>query len=122
MDAETTRLKDATAALKADEKGLRASLKDHASVTPLPELKASVAALQEEKEEMSLRLAKLKNGNAKPITPEEREKVATEHNKWKQSVNSRRKIRTEMWKTIADVVHDPEKLAEVKEGLGLESI
>jgi len=122
MEEETTRLKDSTAALKADEKALRASLKDHASATPLPELKASVAALQQEKEGMCERLAKLKDGNVKPITPEEREMVATEHNKWKQSLSARRKIRAEMWKIIADVVPGPEKLAEVKEGLGLEFI
>lgn len=122
MEAETERLKDATTALKADEKALRASLRDHASVTPLPELKASVATLQQQKGEMSARLVTLKDGNVKPITAEEREKVAAEHHKWKQSLNARRKIRTEMWKTVADAVPEPEKLAEVKESLGLESI
>ena len=121
MENETTRLKDATAALKADEKGLRASLKDHASVTPLPELKASVAALQQQKEGMSERLAKLKNGNIKPITPDERDKVAVQFNKWKNCLAARRKMRAEMWKVIADV-SEPEKLADVKESLGLENI
>jgi 26S proteasome regulatory subunit (ATPase 3-interacting protein) len=115
MDAEATRLKDATTALKNDEKALRASLRDHASVTPLPELKASVASLRQQNEEM-------KDGNVKPITPKEREKVAVEHNKWKASVNARRKIRAEMWKTIADIIPESNKLAEVKESLGLESI
>jgi 26S proteasome regulatory subunit (ATPase 3-interacting protein) len=120
MQAEATRLKDATAALKADEKGLRASLRDHTSLTPLPELKATVAALQQEKEAMSTRLAKLKDGDVKPITAEERDKVAAEHNKWKKQGASRRKIRDELWKIITDAV-EPEKLAETKEKLGLES-
>jgi hypothetical protein len=35
---------------------------------------------------------------------------------------TRRKIRAEMWKIIADVNPDPEKLSDVKESLGLESI
>jgi 26S proteasome regulatory subunit (ATPase 3-interacting protein) len=109
MTAETTRLKDATAALKADEKGLRASLRDHTSLTPLPELKASVASLQQEKEAMSPRLAKLKDG-----------KVAVEHSKWKKLAAARRKIRGELWKIIADAV-EPHTLAETKEKLGLES-
>ena len=122
MENETTRLKDATAALKADEKGLRATLKDYASVTPLPELKASVATLQQQKEEMSERLTKLKNGNIKPITPEERDKVAAEYTKWQKSLAARRKSRAEMWNIIADVNPDPEKLGDVKESLGLESI
>ena len=71
---------------------------------------------------MLARLAKLKDGNVKPITPEEREKVAIEHKKWQQSVTARRKIRAEMWKIIADIVAEPEKLAELKESLGLESM
>jgi 26S proteasome regulatory subunit (ATPase 3-interacting protein) len=121
MTAETTRLKDATAALKADEKGLRASLRDHTSLVPLPELKASVAALQQEREVLSARLAKLKDGDVKPITPEEREKVSVEHSKWKKQINSRRKICSELWKIIAGVVVEPDKTAETKEKLGLES-
>lgn len=121
MDAETTRLKDAAAALKSDEKLLRASLRDHTSLTPLPELKASVASLQQEKEALRTRLAKLKDGDVKPITPEEREKVAVAHCKWKKKVASRRRIRDELWKIIADVVGEPDKLAEMKERLGLES-
>jgi len=120
MTAETTRLKDATAALKADEKGLRASLRDHTSLTPLPELKASVASLQHEKEAMSARLAKLKDGEVRPITAEERDKVDVEHSKWKKIVASRRKIRGELWKIIADNV-EPSQLADTKEKLGLES-
>jgi 26S proteasome regulatory subunit (ATPase 3-interacting protein) len=120
MTAETTRLKDATAVLKADEKGLRASLRDHTSLTPLPELKASVASLQHEKEAMSARLAKLKDGEVRPITAEERDKVDVEHSKWKKIVASRRKIRGELWKIIADNV-EPSQLADTKEKLGLES-
>jgi len=120
MEAETTRLKDATAALKADEKGLRASLRDHTSLMPLPELKASVTSMQQEKETMSKRLAKLKDGDVKPITPEEREKVAVEHSKWKKIAASRRKICGELWKIVAEIT-EPDKLGEMKEKLGLES-
>lgn len=122
MDAETARLKDAAAALKTDEKDLRASLRNHASVTPLPELKASVASLREEKEATVVRLAKLKGGNIKPITTEEREKVAAEHNKWRLSFIARRKIRADMWKLIVECIPEPEKVAETEERLGLESM
>lgn len=122
MDAETSRLKDATAQLKADEKARRATLRDHASLTPLPELKASVAALQQEKEAMSARLAKLQDGDVKPITAEERAKVDSEHRKWRACVGSRRKIRLEMWRMIEDLIADKEKAAETKERLGLEAL
>lgn len=122
MDAETTRLKDATAQLKVEEKAVRAILRDHASLTPLPELKASVAALQQEKETLSARLAKLKDGDVKPITAEERARVIAEHKKWQGCVGSRRKIRLEMWRMIEDLISDKEKAAETKERLGLEAL
>jgi len=69
---------------------------------------------------MSARLAKLKDGDVKPITAEERDKVNVEHSKWKKQVTSRRKVRSELWKIIADAV-EPSQLAETKEKLGLES-
>lgn len=122
MDAEISRLKDATAQLKAEEKGMRAALRDSASLTPLPELKASVAALQQEREAMSARLAKLKDGDVKPITPEERARVNSEHKKWQVCNGARRKIRVEMWKMIEELISDEEKAAETKERLGLESL
>lgn len=122
MDAEAERLKDATAVLKNDEKALRASMRDHASLTPLPELKAAVASLQGERETLATRLTTLKEGNVKPITPEERAKVDADHEKWRKAVSARRKIRVEMWKTIEDIVGDKEKAAETKEKLGLNSL
>lgn len=122
MGAETSRLKDATAQLKADEKAMRATLRDQASLTPLPELKASVAALQQEKEAMFARLVKLKDGDVKPITAEERARVDFEHRKWQGCVNSRFKIRLEMWRMIEDLIADKEKAAETKERLGLEAL
>lgn len=122
MDAETSRLKDATVQIKADEKAMRATLRDHASLTPLPELKASVVALQQEKDAMAARLAKLKDGDVKPITAEERARVDSEHKKWQVCVGSRRKIRLEMWRMIEDLIADKEKAAEMKERLGLEAL
>ncbi|KAM0717540.1 hypothetical protein Q7P37_007392 [Cladosporium fusiforme] len=122
MDAETSRLKDNTAQLKAEEKVLRATLRDHASLMPLPELKTSVATLQYEKEAMCARLAKLKDGDVKPITPEERARVNAEHEKWQGCIGSRRKIRLEMWKMIEELISDKEKAAETKERLGLEAL
>lgn len=122
LHAETERLKDATAALKSDEKPLRASLRDAVALPPLPELKAAVASLRGEKEALAARLAMLREGGVKPISAEERARVDAEHEKWRRAVVVRRRIRAEMWKTVEDVVGDGERAKEVKERLGLEGL
>lgn len=119
MEAETTRLRDVTTALRAEEKELRVSLREGAAQIPLPELKASVTALEEQKTELGARLAKLKSGSVKPVSLEEREKVGAEWRKWKKTADARKKIRLEMWKEIEGAI-EKEKVAETKEELGLE--
>ena len=119
MDAETTRLKDATTALKTEEKEHRLALREGASQIPLTELKASVTALEQQKAELTARLAKLESGTVKPVSLEEREKVSTEHRKWQKTAAARKKIRMELWKEIEGQL-DKEKAAETKEDLGLE--
>ena len=119
METETSRLKDATTALKAEEKELRLALRSGASEVPLPELKASVTALDKEKAELGARLAKLTSGSVKPVSLEEREKVNVEYKKWKKTAEGRKKIRFDMWKEIEGNI-EKEKVGEVKERLGLE--
>ena len=119
METETTRLRDATTALKAEEKELRLVLREGASQVPLPELKASVTALEQQKSGLTARLAKLASGNVKPVSLEEREKVNSEHRKWQKTASARKKIRLDLWKEIEGAL-DKEKAAETKEDLGLE--
>ena len=119
METETTRLKDSTTALKAEEKELRLALREGASQIPLADLKASVSTLEQQKTELNVRLAKLKSGNVKPVSLEEREKVNSEHRKWQKTANARKRIRLEVWKEIEGAL-DKEKVAETKEELGLE--
>lgn len=119
MEDETTRLREATTALKAEEKELRLALREGASQIPLPELKASVTLVEEQKTEMTARLAKLKGGNVKAVSLEEREKVGAEFRKWQRAAGARKKIRVELWKEIEGHV-EREKIADTKEELGLE--
>ena len=119
MDAESARLRDETDAFKAEEKELRLALREGASQVPLPELRASVTALEKQKAEMTARLAKLQDGNVKPVSLEEREKVNAEHRKWQKTADARRKIRTELWKEIEGVI-EKDKIEDTKEALGLE--
>jgi 26S proteasome regulatory subunit (ATPase 3-interacting protein) len=119
MEDEATRLRNATTALKAEEKELRLALREGASQVPLPELKASVSVLREQKTEMTAWLAKLKGWNLKPVSLEEREKVGAEFRKWQRVAGARKKIRVELWKEIEGNI-EREKIAETKEELGLE--
>lgn len=119
MDVETTRLRNETTALKAEEKELRVALREGASRVPLPELQASVTQLQQHKGELTARLEKLNGGDLQPVSTEEREKVKAEYRKWQKIANNRKKIRVEMWKEIASVV-EKGKWEETKEALDLD--
>jgi len=119
MDTETTRLRNETVAFKTEEKELRSALRDGASRIPLPELQASVTALEQQKAELVSRLEKLKGGDSKPVSPEERDKVKSDHRKWHKTANNRKKIRSELWKEVTQII-DKDKWEETKEDLGLE--
>ena len=119
MEAETMRLKNETAALKTEEKELRLAVREGASQMPLPDLKASVTALEQQKAEMEARLHKLKSGKLKPISIEERVKVEKEHRMWQRTAGARKKVRLDMWKQIEEMI-EKETIEETKEGLGLE--
>lgn len=119
MDAETTRLKDETNARKAEEKELRLALRGGAGQVPLPELKATVTALEEQKEGIATRLDKLKGGNIKAVSLEERESIGKEHRKWQKTANARKNIRTELWQEIVSAI-EKDKIEDTKEELGLE--
>ena len=119
MDAETTRLRDATTALKAEEKELRLALREGTSQVPLTELRSSIATFEQEKAEMTARLAKLKGGNLKPVSVDEREKINGDHRKWSKTAGARKKIRKELWADICGLL-PTDKVEETKESLGLE--
>lgn len=119
LDEQTVRLREETNALKAEEKDLRVALREGASQVPLAELQASVAALEHQKAELEARLAKLRGGNLKPVSAEERERVGKEYKRWMRCAANRKKIRVEVWKVIEGLV-DEKEAPDLKESLGLE--
>jgi 26S proteasome regulatory subunit, ATPase 3, interacting protein len=119
MDAEITRLREATALLRAEEKELRIAVRDGLAQVPLPELRQSVAALEQEKAEAVARLAQLTSGNVQPISAKEREQISTEHRKWQKVAAARKKIRSNVWQEIEGSMGKV-KAEEIKESLGLE--
>ncbi|TKA42583.1 hypothetical protein B0A54_07425 [Friedmanniomyces endolithicus] len=120
IDAKTTRLRDETTALKAEEKELQKALRGGgASQISLSDLKASIAALERDKAEMAARLSALTSGDLKPVSVEEREKICAEHRMWQRAAAARKRIRGELWGVIKGVV-EKEKWEETREELGLE--
>lgn len=120
MDTETSRLRDATTALKAEEKELRSVLRGGTAQIPLPELRTAVITLQRAKAETTARLAKLQRGDVKPVSMEEREKISSAHRKWSRAAAARKKIRQELWADIQGQAETQERAEEIKEALGLE--
>ncbi|SMQ55298.1 unnamed protein product [Zymoseptoria tritici ST99CH_3D7] len=119
MDREITRLREETVALKAEEKELKSSLRGDAARIPMPELKASVEALQAQKDEVEARLVKLRSGSLKPVSAEEREKIDVMYRKVGKVAKNRAKIRLELWAEVKGIV-EKEKWEDLKETLGLE--
>lgn len=119
MDAETNRLRDEMTTLKAEEKELRSSIREGASIISLSDLRASIAMLEQERTELEARVTDLATGTVKLMSAEERNKINSNHRKWQKISMARRKIRIELCKELADVV-GKDKALEVKEELALE--
>ena len=119
MDAETSRLKERTVALRTEEKELRQSLREGAALVPLSELRQSLELLQEQEAEMDARLARLTAGDVKPVSVQDRAATDQEHRKWTRIALARKKIRSEMWQEISSAI-EKDQVADLQAELGLE--
>lgn len=119
MEEEAKRLKEETVALKTEEKELRLAIREGSAQIPLAEVKATVGKLEQEKADVLARLAKLKSGNIKPISAEERDRVNREYAMWSRTANVRKKIRVELWESIESNLERKEA-AELKEAWELD--
>ena len=80
----------------------------------------AVAALEAEKAETEARLANLRAGRAKNITPMERAEADKAWVCARRVCARRERIASEMWCVIADAVPDGERRVELREALGLD--
>ncbi len=122
MEAQTKQLMEATSALKNEEKELRLTLRSGTTRVPMHELKASVTALEQQKAELTERLAVLESGVLQPVDPEECLKVDAEWKKWQKAVGTRKKVHRDLWDFVVGLCEDAGgKPAEVREQLAIES-
>lgn len=97
MDKVIASLRDSIALAKSNEKFLKASLTAVNATLSTEELRASIAALELEHEEIIARLGPLRSGNVKPVLPEEKEEAEKLWKQWSRKAASRKRICMEMW-------------------------
>ncbi|KAL1800202.1 hypothetical protein ACET3X_000544 [Alternaria dauci] len=120
LDESILDVRTRTTSLLASAKNLRSSLSSLNSTLSTAELIANVSALETERTEIETRLDGLKKGKAKKITATEREAIEKE---WKKSIRvakTRKKIATEMWKEIEDMLPDQQAREEHRERFDLD--
>ena len=106
MENEIVTLRQETADTKSKEKMLRAELISISATMSTQDLQASITSLEVEKKEVLARLRPLREGNVKPVSLEEKEKVDKEYKKWSKCALARKKICMELWDMCTEVLEE----------------
>ena len=106
MEKEITSLRQEIADTKSQEKILRAELISINATVSTHDLQASITSLELEQKETLVRLGPLREGNVKPVSLEEKEKVDKEYKKWSKSASARKKICMELWEICTEVLEE----------------
>ncbi|RMJ25247.1 TBP interacting domain protein, partial [Aspergillus sp. HF37] len=129
LDQDIKQAQDQLTTLKAEDKRVRSELVEFGSRPLLSELRADVARLQKEKEEILAGLASLGEDES-AMSPEEQQAVEKEWKYWQRQAHGRRRICNELWERCSEVVPEDMTREELKvrlrwtalgrESLGLE--
>lgn len=114
MDAQIAGLRDETATINASLKSLRSTLSSLESTMSTADLRAAVAAMENEKEEVRKRLDSLRSGDVKPVRKEEKEAVDRELAKWERIASKRARIVRDMWGSVLDALPEGAEIAELR--------
>lgn len=120
LDAEIQQLRDETAEAKIATSAMNKTLASLNATLSTADLRTVVTKVAEEKETITARLEKLRTGDVKPISAEEKEIVEKEMVKWKKCADNRAKIVKGMWGYVLEAVPEGADVAELKESLGVE--
>jgi 26S proteasome regulatory subunit, ATPase 3, interacting protein len=102
LDTRLSTLRTETANLTAHAKSLRSTLSTLNLTLSTNDLRAAVDGLDSERAEILGRLKKLRSGDVKPVTREERLQVERDEKKWEGIERRRAKIVKEMWGAIRE--------------------
>jgi 26S proteasome regulatory subunit (ATPase 3-interacting protein) len=114
IDGQIAALRKETNTINAEIKTLRATLSSLESRMSTSDLHTSVVTMEKEKEEATARLVKLRSGDVKPVSMEEKAAVDTDMRKWDKVAANRAKITKEMWDSILDVLPEGIEAADLR--------
>ena len=106
MEAIMITLREEIVTAKATEKVLKSELSTLSSVASAEYLRATVEALQTQKEGLLARLQDLKKVEVKPVTEKERVAAEEAHKMWKRHASARKTIVKELWFRCLDLLPD----------------
>ncbi|KAL6721205.1 hypothetical protein ACLMJK_000307 [Lecanora helva] len=119
LDKEIAGLRDSIATAKANEKLLQANLISVNATPSTEELRSDISLLELEKKEIVERLEKLRSGNVKPVSPEEKEAVDKEWGQWSRKAGRRKKICMELWGLCTQELPEGKTRGELWVGVAL---
>lgn len=112
IDTTIAALKEETTRLRTEANGLKSTLSSFNATLSTSDLRAAVASLEAEHVEITTRLEKLRKGDVRPISAEEKNEVDKEEKEWDGIARKRKRIVEEMWAVINDTAADSGKNAE----------
>jgi len=114
MDEQISAFREETNSINAEIKTLRATLSSLDSRISTSDLRTSVVTMEKEKQEITARLVKLRSGDVKPVSVEEKAAVDADMRKWERIATNRAKITKEMWDSILDVLPEGVEVADLR--------
>ena len=113
MDKEIEALREGINEARVEEKILKANLITLNATMSTQDLRASVGALEVEKEELLNRLTKLRIGNITAVSLKDKDEVKQVWNTWSRNVRERKAICMNLWAYMTEQLPD----GQIKEDL-----
>lgn len=104
IKAETDELRSQIHLIKADEKKARASLSALQAKPRISELQQDIQRLENDRDEIQERLARLHGPGTVQISPDERAKLEHEWKLWQRQAAVRRRICRDLWERCTEVL------------------
>ncbi|KAL6233503.1 hypothetical protein BDW75DRAFT_187302 [Aspergillus navahoensis] len=120
MDGEIQSLQEQLSGLKENEKKIQGELNSLNAIPLLSELRTEIKKLEEGKESLAARLAKVHGDGSAEVSPQEKEKVRKDWKIWKNRDRVRAKIYRDLWRKCSETLPEGVTREELWESLGLE--
>ncbi|KAL4783950.1 Tat binding protein 1-interacting protein-domain-containing protein [Aspergillus varians] len=120
MDEEIVSLQEQLPSLKENEKKIQGEFNSLSAIPLLSELRIEVENLEEEKESLVTRLAKVHGDGSTHVSPQEKEDVRKAWKIWSNHARVRAQICRDLWRRCSETLPENVTREELWESLGLE--